>query len=98
MPGPIVVDRLTATLGYAGVPASFLLHTIRAGERYGVDPRQIILALGERQVVVGQEDMILDVAATSRRADGRGRASRAVVRGRRRPHRRPGRRPTSRCC
>jgi 4-hydroxy 2-oxovalerate aldolase len=62
MPGPIVVDRLTATLGYAGVPASFLLHTIRAGERFGVDPRQIILALGERQVVVGQEDMILDVA------------------------------------
>ena len=68
MPGPIVVDRLTATLGYAGVPASFLLHTIRAGERFGVDPRQIILALGERQVVVGQEDMILDVASDLSRA------------------------------
>ncbi|HVQ57355.1 MAG TPA: 4-hydroxy-2-oxovalerate aldolase [Solirubrobacterales bacterium] len=63
MPGPIVVDRLTATLGYAGVPASFLLHTIRAGERFGVDPRQVILALGERKVVVGQEDMIIDVAS-----------------------------------
>ena len=68
MPGPIVVDRLTATLGYAGVPASFLLHTIRAGERFGVDPRRIILALGERQVVVGQEDMILDVASDLSRA------------------------------
>jgi 4-hydroxy 2-oxovalerate aldolase len=68
MPGPIVVDRLTATLGFAGVPASFLLHTIRAGERFGVDPRRIILALGERQVVVGQEDMIIDVASDLSRA------------------------------
>ena len=63
MPGPIVVDRLTATMGYAGVPASFLLHAIRAGERFGVDPRSIILALGERQAVTGQEDMILEVGA-----------------------------------
>ncbi len=63
MPGPIVVDRLTASMGYANVPASFLLHAIRAGERYDVDPRQIILALGERQAVTGQEDMILEVAA-----------------------------------
>jgi 4-hydroxy 2-oxovalerate aldolase len=63
MPGPIVVDRLTATMGYAGVPASFLLHAIRAGERFDVDPRQIILALGERQAVTGQEDMIIEVAS-----------------------------------
>ena len=39
MPGPIVVDRLTASMGYANVPASFLLHAIRAGERFDVDPR-----------------------------------------------------------
>lgn len=63
MPAPILVDRLTATMGYAGVPASFLLHTIRAGERFGVDPREIIVALGERHAVTGQEDMILDVAS-----------------------------------
>jgi 4-hydroxy-2-oxovalerate aldolase len=63
MPGAIVIDRLTGTLGYAGVPASFLLHAIRAGERFGVDPREIILELGRRKAVVGQEDMILDVAA-----------------------------------
>jgi 4-hydroxy-2-oxovalerate aldolase len=63
MPGPIVIDRLTGTLGYAGVPASFLLHAIRAGERFGVDPREIVLELGRRKAVVGQEDMILDVAA-----------------------------------
>jgi 4-hydroxy 2-oxovalerate aldolase len=63
MPGPIVIDRLTGTLGYAGVPAAFLLHAIRAGERFGVDPREIVLELGRRKAVVGQEDMILDVAA-----------------------------------
>ncbi|MGH3075988.1 MAG: 4-hydroxy-2-oxovalerate aldolase [Gaiellales bacterium] len=63
MPGPIVIDRLTGTLGYAGVPASFLLHAIRAGERFDVDPREIVIELGRRDAVVGQEDMILDVAA-----------------------------------
>jgi 4-hydroxy-2-oxovalerate aldolase len=64
MPGPIVVNRLTATMGYANVPASFLLHVIRAAERFGVDPREIILALGERHAVTGQEDMILEVAGS----------------------------------
>ncbi len=63
MPASVVIDRLTGTLGYAGVPASFLLHAIRAGERFAVDPREIILELGRLKAVVGQEDMILDVAA-----------------------------------
>jgi 4-hydroxy 2-oxovalerate aldolase len=63
MPAPIDIDRLTGTLGYAGVPASFLLHAVRAGERFSVDPRQIIVELGRRKAVVGQEDMIIDVAA-----------------------------------
>jgi 4-hydroxy 2-oxovalerate aldolase len=64
MPGPIDIDRLTGTLGYAGVPASFLLHAIRAGERFAVDPRKIIMELGRRKAVVGQEDMIIEVAAS----------------------------------
>jgi 4-hydroxy-2-oxovalerate aldolase len=63
MPGAIVIDRLTGTLGYAGVPAAFLLHAIHAGERFGVDPREIVIELGRRNAVVGQEDMIIDVAA-----------------------------------
>ncbi len=63
MPGSVVIDRLTGTLGFAGVPASFLLHTIRAGERFGIDPREIIVELGKLKAVVGQEDMILEVAA-----------------------------------
>jgi 4-hydroxy-2-oxovalerate aldolase len=63
MTGPVEVNRLTSTLGFAGVPASFLLHAIRAAERFDVDPRRIIVALGERHAVVGQEDMIIDVAS-----------------------------------
>lgn len=64
MPGPIEVDRLTATLGYAGVPAAFLLHIQRAADRFGIDPRELIVALGERKAVIGQEDLIIDVAAS----------------------------------
>ncbi len=49
-------------LGYAGVYSSFLLHTARAAERFQVDPRDILVELGRRRVVGGQEDMIIDVA------------------------------------
>jgi len=49
-------------LGYAGVYSSFLLHTARAAERFHVDPRDILVELGRRRVVGGQEDMIIDVA------------------------------------
>jgi 4-hydroxy 2-oxovalerate aldolase len=71
MPGPIDIDRFTCTLGYVGVPASFLLHTLRAGDRFTVDPRRIIVELGRRHAVVGQEDMIIDVAAALAAADAR---------------------------
>lgn len=57
-----VIDRDGLLLGYAGVYGSFLLHARRAAERYGVDVKDILLELGERKVVGGQEDMIIDVA------------------------------------
>jgi 4-hydroxy-2-oxovalerate aldolase len=63
MQGPLQIDRLTATMGFAAVPASFLLHALRAADRFGVDPREIIVELGRRKVVVGQEDLIIDLAA-----------------------------------
>ena len=56
------LDRSSLMLGYAGVYGSFLLHTRRAAERYGVPETDILLELGRRRVVGGQEDAIIDVA------------------------------------
>lgn len=62
MDQPIRVDREALVLGYAGVYSSFLLFAQRAGEKYGVSPRDILVELGRRKTVGGQEDMIEDVA------------------------------------
>ena len=59
---PQVIKTAPLMLGYAGVYSSFLLHTYRAAEKFGLNPRDIRVELGKRRMVGGQEDMIVDVA------------------------------------
>jgi 4-hydroxy-2-oxovalerate/4-hydroxy-2-oxohexanoate aldolase len=67
---PIRIDRDALTLGYAGVYGSFLLFAKRAGKKYGVPSRDLLVELGRRGMVGGQEDMIEDTALTMAKARG----------------------------
>lgn len=60
---PQEITKNSLVLGYAGVYSSFLLHAERAAAKYNIDSRDILIELGKRKVVGGQEDMILEVAA-----------------------------------
>ena len=57
------LDNNALLLGYAGVYSSFLRHSRRVAEKHNLDPRELLLELGQIGVVGGQEDMITDVAA-----------------------------------
>lgn len=62
MPRPQVIRTASLMLGYAGVYSSFLLHAYRAAEKFGLHPRDILVELGRRKMVGGQEDKIIEVA------------------------------------
>ncbi len=64
------IDRNSLTLGYAGVYSSFLLFAQRAEKKYGIPAREILLDLGRRKMVGGQEDMIEDAALTMAKQRG----------------------------
>jgi len=62
MDQPIRVDRDSLILGYAGVYSSFLLFAQRAARKYNVSARDILVEMGRRRAVGGQEDLIEEVA------------------------------------
>ena len=73
MDHPIRIDRDALVLGYAGVYSSFLLFAKRAQAKYGVSSRDILVEMGKRKTVGGQEDMIEDVALDMARAKANAR-------------------------
>jgi 4-hydroxy-2-oxovalerate/4-hydroxy-2-oxohexanoate aldolase len=64
------VDRSSLTMGYAGVYSTFLLHADRIGAKYGIPPRDILVELGRKKMIGGQEDTIEDTALTMAREQG----------------------------
>lgn len=66
------IDRASLAIGYAGVYSTFLLHAFRAAEKFKVDARDILIELGKRKAVGGQEDMIIDVAVELSRQKSKG--------------------------
>lgn len=59
---PQIISNEALAIGYAGAYGSFMLHARRAAEKFGVDARDILLEMGRRKTVGGQEDIIIDVA------------------------------------
>jgi 4-hydroxy 2-oxovalerate aldolase len=72
MPFQPIPDRDSIAIGYAGVYSTFLLHAKRLGKQYNIDPLDILVELGRRKAVAGQEDWILDVTLELAKQNNKG--------------------------
>lgn len=59
-------DSVTIVSGLAGVFSGYSRPVRRIAQEFGVDPRDVFFALGKREVIAGQEDVILEVATALR--------------------------------
>jgi 4-hydroxy 2-oxovalerate aldolase len=62
MDAECTLDRMSLVMGYAGVYSSFLKHAFDAAQRYGVSGAEILVQAGDRKLVGGQEDQLIDIA------------------------------------
>ena len=78
MKKPQEISRISLTSGLAGVFSGFCPLAVEAGERFHVDPRDILMELGRRRIVAGQEDFIIDIAAELAKKKEGGNAGQAA--------------------
>ena len=64
------INSTSLVSGLSGVFAGFLKPVNRAAKEFSVDPRDLFFELGNRKVVAGQEDIIIEVAKSLSKTKG----------------------------